>query len=98
MTRRPPTPALLPATRTSDLTFPRAESVEWFDSFVRPTVASMMAYAATHGPIALDENERGLLAERVPASPEGCPRCFVRRACPGPFTGENIYQIRPKGV
>ncbi len=61
----------------------RAESTRWFDSYVRPTVAAMRAYAAS----------AALTAEDIPANPDSCRRCFVQRACPGPYEGRNVYGI-----
>lgn len=60
----------------------RAAAEAWFESYVRPTVARMREYA-----------ESGLTAEQLPANPDSCRRCFVRAACPGPFTGVNVYGI-----
>jgi hypothetical protein len=65
--------------------FERAEACEWFESYVRPVVASMKEYAAA------EQN-----ALDIPANGDSCRRCFVQRACPGPFEGRNVYGIGRK--
>lgn len=65
--------------------FERAEVDAWFSAYVRPVVARMREYA-----------DAALTAELVPANPDSCRRCFVQRACPGPYEGANIYGIGRK--
>jgi len=60
----------------------RSELEAWFDSYVRPTVAKMRAYA-----------DAALTADQIPANPDSCRRCFVTGACPGPYAGPNVYGL-----
>jgi cytochrome c553 len=71
-----------PKSWVAECVLERADVVEWFDDVVRGQVAEMDAYAAAQ-----------LTADRVPANPESCRRCFVRAACPGPFEGVNVYGL-----
>lgn len=71
-----------PKAWTARCHFGRADTLAWFERVVMPAAQEMARLA-----------ESGLRAEDVGANPDSCRRCFVRRACPGPFEGVNVYGL-----